>query len=102
MGRGEPGLTGIFPTESLLAAVDCAQCPNVAANLTALAQTGRLDMTREVFPWLEIAIGKYSILTFVLMNATNKIAFRLANLYFTLGDVCAQKVAQKVQREGDA
>lgn len=62
MGK-EPGLSGTFSTESLSAGVDCTQCPNVATNLTATSQIGKLDMTREVFPWLEIAIGKYSLLS---------------------------------------
>jgi hypothetical protein len=61
--RSEPGLSGIFSTESLSAGVDCTQCPNVAANPSGISQTGKLDITREVFPWLEIAIGKYTFLS---------------------------------------
>ena len=61
--RSQPGLSGIFSTESLSAGVDCTQCPNVAANPSGISQTGKLDMTREVFPWLEIAIGKYTFLS---------------------------------------
>ena len=63
MGR-EPGLSGTFSTESLSAGVDCTQYPNIATNLTSISQIGKLDMTQEVFPWLEIAIGKYSLWLF--------------------------------------
>ncbi len=59
--RSDPGLSGIFSTEYLSAAVDCTQCPNVATNPSGISQTGKLDMTREVFPWLEIAIGKFTV-----------------------------------------
>lgn len=54
----DAGLSGILLTESLSAAVDCTQCPNIATNQSTISQTGKLDITREVFPWLEISICK--------------------------------------------
>ena len=43
------------------AAVNCTQCLNaqIESQSNTITQPGRHDMNIQVFPWLEVAIGKY-------------------------------------------
>ena len=81
-------------TATLASDIDCTQCyKNNQNTQNVMTQPGRFDMTREVFPWLEIAIGKSRIST-----DCDQPIYSTSDQHFTDRNVCSQAIAQEILR----